>query len=84
MSDQTTGRLDSLRDALGQGVSLIGVSLPEVTLLLGVSAVAVTFELGAGAAVASVVSVEVETLTFVGAGGAHPKIKVIARAATVA
>jgi hypothetical protein len=53
------------------GVSATGVSAPVVTLLLGVSAPVVTFELaGAGAAV------EVETLTFVGAGGAHPNVNV--------
>jgi hypothetical protein len=48
-------------------------------LLLGVSALAVTFELAAGGAVD--VSVDVDTSTLVGAGGAHPNVNVINMAA---
>jgi hypothetical protein len=49
-------------------------------LLLGVSAVAVTFELAAAGAV----SVDVDTLTLVGAGGLHPNVKAMTIAAAVA
>jgi hypothetical protein len=48
-----------------------------VTLLLGVSAPVVTFELDGVAA-----AVEVETLTFFAAGGAHPNVNVAAMAQT--
>ena len=67
----------SINCQLLYGVSAPGVSLPEVTLLLGVSADPVTFELVSGASVL----VEVETLTLVGAGGEHPKVSVTTNAA---
>jgi hypothetical protein len=53
---------------MSYGVSLLGVSLPEVTLLLGVSAPVVVLDV----ALPESTSVDVDTSTFWGAGGWHP------------